>query len=78
MHGPGDAAPARPAAAALTAREVDIIRLAGLGLTNEDIGRRLSISPATAKTHIRNAMRKIDVHDRAQLVAYVHRSGLGL
>jgi DNA-binding NarL/FixJ family response regulator len=60
----------------LTLRELDIVRLVGLGLTNEDIGRRLSISPATAKTHVRNAMRKLRVHDRAQLVALIHRGGL--
>ena len=61
----------------LTARELDIVRLVGLGITDDEIGRRLSISPATAKTHVRNAMRKLDVHGRAQLVALVHRVGLG-
>jgi DNA-binding NarL/FixJ family response regulator len=61
----------------LTPREIDIVRLVGLGITDEEIGRRLSISAATAKTHVRNAMRKLDIHGRAQLVALIHRSGLG-
>jgi DNA-binding NarL/FixJ family response regulator len=62
--------------AGLTARELDIVRLVGLGITDEEIGRRLSISPATSKTHVRNAMRKLGVHGRAQLVAVAHRAGL--
>jgi len=61
----------------LTKRELDIIKLAALGLSNDEIGRQLSISPATAKTHVRNAMKKLRVHDRAQLVVLVHRTGLG-
>lgn len=68
--------PAPSPTSALTARETDIVKLVGLGLTNDEIGRRLSISPATAKTHVRNAMRKLETHDRAQLVALVHRIGL--
>lgn len=68
--------PASTTPSALTARETDIVKLVGLGLTNEEIGRRLSISAATAKTHVRNAMRKLETHDRAQLVALVHRIGL--
>ncbi|GAA2026579.1 response regulator transcription factor [Agromyces tropicus] len=61
----------------LTPREFDVVKLVALGLSNEDIGRRLSISSATAKTHVRNAMRKLSIHDRAQLVALLHRIGLG-
>ena len=62
--------------AGLTDREVDIAKLVALGLTNEEIGRRLSISAATVKTHLRNAMRKLHVHSRAHLVALAHRTGL--
>lgn len=61
----------------LTTRELDVVRLVALGISDAEIGRRLSISPATVKTHVRNAMRKLDVHGRAQLVALVHRAGLG-
>lgn len=61
---------------ALTSREVDIVKLVALGLSNDELGRRLRISPATAKTHVRNAMRKLNIHDRSHLVAFVHRVGL--
>lgn len=60
----------------LTEREVGIVRVVALGLTNEEIGRRLGISSATVKTHVRNAMRKLDAHDRGRLVALAHQLGL--
>lgn len=60
----------------LTARELEIVSLVGRGIDNLDIGRQLSISPATVKTHVKNAMAKLHVHDRAQLVALAHRIGL--
>jgi hypothetical protein len=37
---------------------------------------RLTISPATAKTHVVRAMSKVDTRDRAQLVVFVYHSGL--
>lgn len=77
MRSPDSATPKAARDDGLTAREVGIVQLVGLGLTNDEIGRRLSISPATAKTHVRNAMRKLHTHDRAQLVALVHRLKLG-
>ncbi|GAA0525254.1 response regulator transcription factor [Paractinoplanes ferrugineus] len=60
----------------LTAREQEITALAGTGLSNEEIGRRLSISAATAKTHVNRAMMKIGAHDRAQLVVFAYETGL--
>ncbi len=49
----------------LTPREREIVGHVGLGWSNERIARALSISPATAKTHVNNAMAKLHVHDRA-------------
>ncbi|MET7425654.1 response regulator transcription factor [Dactylosporangium sp. NPDC005555] len=60
----------------LTAREQELTALAGSGLSNEEIGRRLSISAATAKTHINRAMAKIGARDRAQLVVFAYETGL--
>jgi DNA-binding NarL/FixJ family response regulator len=60
----------------LTAREREITTLAGAGLSNEEIGRRLSISAATAKTHVNRAMMKIGARDRAQLVVFAYETGL--
>jgi len=66
-----------PAALAeLTDRERDILLLVARGLSNEEIAGRLVISPLTAKTHVRNILRKLDCHDRAGLVAVAYESGL--
>jgi DNA-binding CsgD family transcriptional regulator len=45
-------------------------------LSNDEIANRLVISPLTAKTHVRNAMRKLDCHDRAELVALAYECRL--
>jgi DNA-binding NarL/FixJ family response regulator len=60
----------------LTEREREVMKLVGLGLSNEEIGRRLAMSPATAKTHISRAMLKLDARDRAQLVVLAYQTGL--
>jgi len=60
----------------LTERETEILRLVGRGLSNDEIGAALFISPATAKTHINRTMTKLDAHDRAQLVIAAYESGL--
>ncbi|MEV5747764.1 response regulator transcription factor [Actinoallomurus sp. NPDC052308] len=68
--------PALPSA--LTERERQVVALVAEGLTNEDIGRRLVMSPATAKTHVNRAMTKVGARDRAQLVVFAYRSGLAV
>jgi DNA-binding NarL/FixJ family response regulator len=60
----------------LTAREQEITALAGTGLSNDEIARRLFISAATAKTHVNRAMMKIGARDRAQLVVFAYETGL--
>lgn len=55
--------------AKLTERERRIVDLIAGGLRTPDIAQRLYISPATVRTHVRNAMSKLKVHTRAQLVA---------
>ena len=66
-----------PAALAeLTERERDILTLVARGLSNDEIAGRLVISPFTAKTHVRNVLRKLDCRDRAGLVALAYESGL--
>ena len=62
--------------AALTEREREVLALVGAGLSNEDIGRRLFMSPATAKTHVSRAMAKLGARDRAQLVMVAYETGL--
>lgn len=60
----------------LTAREREIVALAGEGLSNDEIAERLVISPATARTHVSHAMVKLNARDRAQLVVFAFQSGL--
>ncbi|MEU1367634.1 response regulator transcription factor [Streptomyces sp. NPDC005803] len=69
-----------PAAAtglsALTDREREVMALVGIGLSNEEIARRLVVSPLTAKTHVSRTMVKLGARDRAQLVVLAYESGL--
>jgi DNA-binding NarL/FixJ family response regulator len=60
----------------LTDREREVMALAATGLTNDEIGAQLIVSPATAKTHVSRAMIKLGVRDRAQLVVAAYETGL--
>jgi DNA-binding NarL/FixJ family response regulator len=60
----------------LTEREREVMALVGTGLSNEEIARRLVVSPATAKTHVSRAMVKLGARDRAQLVVLAYEYGL--
>ncbi len=51
--------------AGLTEREREVMALVGIGLSNEEIARRLVVSPLTAKTHVSRAMVKLGARDRA-------------
>lgn len=60
----------------LTDREREVLSLVGLGLTNEEIGNRLFLSPLTAKTHVSRIMSKLSARDRVQLVVIAYETGL--
>ncbi|MCC6224390.1 MAG: response regulator transcription factor [Thermoleophilia bacterium] len=60
----------------LTQRERDVLRLLADGLTNEEIGKRLFISPETVRTHVRKAMARLDADTRTQAVATALRKSL--
>jgi DNA-binding NarL/FixJ family response regulator len=62
--------------APLTGREREVLTLVGRGLSNDEIGERLIMSPLTAKTHVSRAMTKLGVRDRAQLVVLAYETGL--
>src|SRR5919106_1833675 len=60
----------------LTQRERDVLRLLADGLSNEEIGKELFISPETVRTHVRKAMDKLDADTRTQAVATALRQSL--
>jgi DNA-binding NarL/FixJ family response regulator len=60
----------------LTQREIEVLRLVGLGRNNDSIAKALFISPHTVKTHISNLMVKLNIHDRYQLVIEAYETGV--
>ena len=69
----GEHAPSEPA---FTDREREVTRLLARGLTNAEIGRRIFVSESTAKFHVRNVMRKLGVHSRAEVAYAAGKRGL--
>ena len=66
--------PARPRS--LTERETEVLRLVAKGLTARQIGERLRLSHRTVESHVQNTLRKLQLHNRAQLVRYAIEQGL--
>jgi DNA-binding NarL/FixJ family response regulator len=64
-----------PALDRLTDREREVLSLVAAGLSNDEIASELTLSPATAKTHVSRIMTKTGTHDRAQLVVLAYESG---
>ena len=60
----------------LTARERDVLRSMSLGMSTKEIGRDLDISPATAKKHRENLMRKLGASTAVAAVREARRIGL--
>ena len=58
----------------LTARELECLTLTSRGLTTQEIGEELGLSPRTAKFHVENMMRKLEAKTRAQAVSIAARS----
>jgi PAS domain S-box-containing protein len=63
---------------ALSAREMEVVGMLAEGGTSADIAAALHVSNNTVRTHVRNAMAKLDVRSRAQLVAKALGEGLVL
>jgi DNA-binding NarL/FixJ family response regulator len=60
----------------LTDRELEVLAMVARGLSNGEIAEELTISPATAKTHVAHLLTKLDARDRIQLVIIAYQSGL--
>ncbi len=65
------APPAVERAAPLTRRESEVAKLVGLGLTNRQICSRLVLSEHTVAKHVRNILKKLGLHSRTQIAAWV-------
>ncbi|QCR44380.1 DNA-binding response regulator [Curtobacterium sp. SGAir0471] len=89
-HGPdcpgadgGDGGTAAPetgaaaiAAAGLTEREAEVLRLLSRGYSNAEIARELFVGEATVKTHVSNVLQKTGVRDRIQAVVWAFERGV--
>jgi DNA-binding NarL/FixJ family response regulator len=65
-----------PLSGNLTPRELEVLKLLADGLGQKKIAQALFITPKTVATHIQRILTKLDVHSRAEAVAYAHRSHL--
>jgi DNA-binding NarL/FixJ family response regulator len=66
----------RSALAALTPRELDVLRLIAAGRSNTEIAADLVLSQATVKTHVGRIFSKVGARDRAQAVVYAYECGV--
>ena len=57
----------------LSAREREVLALLAQGLTGEAVAERLVLSSETVKTHVRNAMAKLEAHTRVHAIAIALR-----
>jgi DNA-binding NarL/FixJ family response regulator len=60
----------------LTERETEVLRLVAKGLGYKQIAERLFLSHRTVQNHVQNTLRKLQLHNRVQLVRYAIEQGL--
>jgi DNA-binding NarL/FixJ family response regulator len=60
----------------LTGRETEVLRLVAKGLSYKQIAERLVLSHRTVQNHVQNTLRKLQLHNRVQLVRYAIEQGL--
>jgi two-component system NarL family response regulator len=62
--------------APLTARELQVVELIGVGMQNKEIGASLGISEETVQVHVRNILAKLGARDRTAAIAVAVRRGI--
>ena len=72
-HRPADAKDDTPR---LTERETEVLRLVAKGMSYKQIAERLFLSHRTVQNHVQNTLRKLQLHNRVQLVRYAIEQGL--
>jgi DNA-binding NarL/FixJ family response regulator len=60
----------------LTARETEVLHLVALGMTNQQIGNRLSLKTNTVRNHVQNILTKLGAHSKLQAAAVARQEGL--
>jgi NarL family two-component system response regulator LiaR len=60
----------------LTTREIEVLKLVAQGLSNEDIGKQLFISPRTVGVHVGRVLDKLHLANRTQAALYALREGI--
>ena len=71
-------APKTPSPDALTAREVEVLRLVAKGLSNREIAAQLTTTEATIKTHVSSVLSKLQLANRVQAALYALQEGVTL
>ena len=67
---------AQEAAALLTMREIELVRMVAQGLRNREIGDQLNITEGTVKAHLHNVYKKLKVENRVGVRRYAEEKGL--
>jgi RNA polymerase sigma factor (sigma-70 family) len=60
----------------ITARERDVLRLVGKGMSNKEIAENLGMTINTVKSHVKNIYEKLQVNRRVQAVAKAKKLGI--
>ncbi|NUT52041.1 MAG: response regulator transcription factor [Saccharothrix sp.] len=77
LDGVGQTPPRPPAVTkTLTPRELDVLRLMATGMSNSQIAEQLFLGLTTVKSHVYHLMKKLDLPDRANAVAFAYQYGL--
>jgi len=74
-HSKIDAAQSKIDAAALSSREKEVVRFLSDGRSNKAIARKMAISVASVKIHVRDLLRKLNAKNRTQIATWAHANG---